>query len=82
MSFFALLSYYTHQNPKCGRIFEFFCCGYEISIVDPNGIVTASTDKDILGYDIHSDPHMAEFLCLLDGGTDYCSREMGISPMS
>ncbi len=54
----------------------------EVNIVDRNGIVTASTEKGNVGYDLHSDPRSAEFLCLLDGRTGYYVQDMGVSPLS
>ena len=45
-------------------------CLSEISIVDPDGIIVGSTEPGCIGFDIHSDKEMAEFLCLLDGNPD------------
>ena len=43
----------------------------EINIVDSNGIITCSTDPEIVGYDMRSKEITAEFLTLLDGETEY-----------
>ncbi len=38
----------------------------EINIVDENGIVTHSSNPEMLGVDFHSDSYLSGFLCLLD----------------
>ncbi len=38
----------------------------ELSVVDQNGVVTYSSNPDFIGFDLHDDPHMDDFLCLLD----------------
>lgn len=38
----------------------------ELSYVDENGVVTYSSNPDMIGYDLHSNDHTAAFLCLLD----------------
>jgi hypothetical protein len=43
----------------------------EMNVINADGIVTASSDSRNIGFDIHNDPNMSEFLCLLDGETDY-----------
>ena len=43
----------------------------EINIVDENGIITASTERKYLGFDMSSGEQSAEFLCLLDGEMEY-----------
>ncbi len=43
----------------------------EMDVINSDGIVTASSDSRNIGFDIHNDPNMSEFLCLLDGETDY-----------
>lgn len=43
----------------------------EINVVDENGIITASTYADFVGYDMHSGSQSAEFLGLLDGQMEY-----------
>ena len=43
----------------------------EINVIDENGIVTVSTNPDVLGYDMHDQEITAEFLVLLDGETEY-----------
>ena len=54
----------------------------EVNIVDRQGIVAASTEKGNIGYDLHSDPRSAEFLCLLDGRTNFYFQELGESPLN
>ena len=41
----------------------------EISIVDENGIITASSEQDNLGWNFHNDAARSQFLVLLDGTT-------------
>ncbi|HAQ51792.1 MAG TPA: hypothetical protein DCR12_03390 [Lachnospiraceae bacterium] len=38
----------------------------EINIVDENGIVTHSSNPEMVGVDFHSDSYLSGFLCLLD----------------
>lgn len=38
----------------------------EINVVDSNGIIKESTNKDFIGYDMASGEQSKEFLCLLD----------------
>jgi serine phosphatase RsbU (regulator of sigma subunit) len=48
----------------------------EQDIVDHNGIIISSSDDANIGYDMSSNPGSAEFMCLLDGGTDVMIRDM------
>lgn len=43
----------------------------EINIVDKNGIITASTDKRFIGFDMHSGEQATEFTVLLNGADEY-----------
>lgn len=43
----------------------------EINIIDPNGIITVSTYRPFVGYDMASGAQSAEFLVLLEGETEY-----------
>ena len=43
----------------------------EINIVDKNGIITKSTQKNFVGFDMRSGEQAAEFLCLLDDQESY-----------
>lgn len=43
----------------------------EISIVDNNGIITDSTYKEFIGYDMRSGEQSSRFMCLLDDSTEY-----------
>ena len=38
----------------------------EISIVDENGVVTYSSNSEMIGVDFHNDAYLSEFLCLLN----------------
>ena len=58
----------------------------EINVVDPDGIIIASTYPFFLNYDMHGGEQSAEFLQLLDGGMTSCvqsyqptSHDSGIS---
>ncbi len=53
----------------------------EVSVIDKTGVVVASSDKGNVGYDMHSDPRSAQFLCLLDG-EDIYFQDTGLSPLS
>ena len=48
----------------------------EISIISWNGIITDSNISEYLGFDMHSGPQSAEFLCLL-GDTEEFVQEYG-----
>ncbi|MBE5972312.1 MAG: HAMP domain-containing protein [Lachnoclostridium sp.] len=50
----------------------------EINIVDPNGIITASTNQELIGFDMASGTQSAEFLVLLDQKDEYV-QEYGAS---
>ncbi len=54
----------------------------ELNIIDQNGIITVSSTPENVGFDMHSDPEAAEFLCLLDGKTESFFRDFAISPMN
>ena len=41
----------------------------EINLIDPSGVITASTHADFLNYDMRGGSQSAEFLVLLDGET-------------
>lgn len=43
----------------------------EISVIDENGIITASTYKSFVGYDMHSGDQSAAFLVLLEGEDEF-----------
>lgn len=47
----------------------------EISYIDPNGIITASSNPEFIGFDMHSGEQSREFLCLLDGSRDTFIQE-------
>ena len=49
----------------CGNIESFVCT--EMDIIDPNGIILASSETEKIGSDIHSNDQLSEFQCLLDG---------------
>lgn len=38
----------------------------EISIVDDRGVVTHSSDPGMIGFDLHNDDYLDDYLCLLD----------------
>ena len=42
----------------------------EIDVIDTEGIISASTNPDFVGFDMHSGPQAAEFLFLLDTDED------------
>ncbi|MDO4531241.1 MAG: LytS/YhcK type 5TM receptor domain-containing protein, partial [Bacillota bacterium] len=43
----------------------------EVNIVDSNGIVIASSAKEVIGFDMKSKEETAEFMQLLDGETEF-----------
>ena len=43
----------------------------DVTLVDDSGIITHSTNEDYIGFDMASGAQSAEFLCLLDGETEY-----------
>ena len=43
----------------------------EVTIVNNKGVVTHSSNPDMIGYDLHDDEYMSEFLCILDGRDYY-----------
>ena len=51
----------------------------EINVVDENGIIIASTDPSLEGFDMHSGAQAAEFLCLLEGTESYVQSFQPIS---
>ncbi len=51
----------------------------DISIVDNQGIVTYSSDPDMVGYDLHDSEYMSEFLCVPDD-EDYYARDFYPDP--
>ena len=50
-----------------------------INIVDQNGIITDSTLKEFIGYDMASGEQSAEFLVLLDGEEEYVQKYQPLS---
>ena len=46
----------------------------EVTIVNNKGVVTHSSNPDMIGYDLHDNEYMSEFLCILDG-KDYYARD-------
>lgn len=50
-----------------------------INIVDQNGIITASTLKEFIGYDMASGEQSAEFLVLLDGEEEFVQKYQPLS---
>ncbi len=54
----------------------------ELNVVDKSGIITVSTRPENVGFDMHSDPKTAEFLCLLDGKTEIYMQDFAISPVN
>ena len=51
----------------------------EIVVVDQNGIITACTEPDFIGYNMSSGSQSAEFLVLLDGVESYVQDYQPIS---
>ena len=51
----------------------------EIDIVDENGIITESSEKDYIGFDMASGEQSAEFLCLLGEKAEYVQEYRPIS---
>ncbi|MCR4907803.1 MAG: SpoIIE family protein phosphatase [Lachnospiraceae bacterium] len=54
----------------------------ERNIVSPEGVIMASSEPRNVGFDLHSDPRLSEFLCLLDGSTDFYFQNLGTSPIN
>ena len=50
-----------------------------INIVDQNGIITDSTLKEFIGYDMASGEQSAEFLVLLDGEEEFVQKYQSLS---
>ncbi len=50
--------------------------GHEVDVIDPDGIVIASSDQKNIGYDIRSGERSAEFLKILNGETDAIVQEL------
>ena len=46
----------------------------EIDVVDGNGIITASSKDDNVGFDMSSGKQSEQFLCLLKGETEYVQK--------
>ena len=51
----------------------------EINLIDQNGVITASTDPNFIGYDMASGEQSAEFLCLYDTETEYVQKYQPIA---
>ena len=51
----------------------------EIDVIDNNGIITACTNPDFVGYDMSSGAQSAEFMVLLDGTSQYVQSYQPIS---
>jgi serine phosphatase RsbU (regulator of sigma subunit)/anti-sigma regulatory factor (Ser/Thr protein kinase) len=51
----------------------------EISIMDENGIIVASSDLDLYGFDMSSGEQAAEFLVLLDGTEELVQEYQAVS---
>ncbi|MBR6173554.1 MAG: SpoIIE family protein phosphatase [Eubacterium sp.] len=51
----------------------------EVTIVNNKGVVTHSSNPDMIGYDLHDNEYMSEFLCILDG-KDYYARDFYPNP--
>ena len=51
----------------------------EFAFVNGKGIVTASSNPEMIGVDLHSDDYLSEFLCILDG-KDYFAKSFYPSP--
>ncbi len=51
----------------------------EINVVDRDGIITASTAANFVGYDMSAGDQSAEFLCLLNGQSEYAQEYRRIS---
>lgn len=51
----------------------------EINIVDSNGIIIASTDRSLLGFDMRSGEQSSEFLVLLDGEKEFVQEYQPVS---
>ena len=51
----------------------------EINIVDENGIIVASSDFDLYGFDMSSGEQAAEFLVLLDGTEEMVQEYQAVS---
>ncbi len=57
---------------------QFF--GFELNVVNTDGIIVASSVPEYIGYDMHSGEQSSEFLVLLDGTTEmYIQSLQGIS---
>lgn len=50
--------------------------GYEVNVIDPDGIVIASSRERNIGYDMRSGEQSAEFLKILNGETDAIVQEL------
>ncbi len=51
----------------------------EVSVIDENGIIIVSTNREFVGYDMSSGEQSAEFLVLLDGETGFVQSYQPIS---
>ena len=51
----------------------------EIDVISPQGIITESTFEGFVGFDMASGEQSSEFLCLLQGETQYVQRYQPIS---
>lgn len=51
----------------------------EINIINSDGVITATTHPEFLGFDMHSGPQSAEFLALLSGEDEYVQSYQPIS---
>ena len=52
----------------------------ELDLVSPDGIIVASSEKENIGIDLHSDAESSEFLGLFDGDTDIYTQDMTLHP--
>ncbi len=48
----------------------------EVNVVDPEGIIIASSDKENIGYDMRSGEQSAEFLTILEGKTEVIVQDL------
>ena len=52
----------------------------EVSIVNKDGIVTYSSDPEMLGKDLHNDKYLSDYLVLFEGKEDYYAAKIDTNP--
>lgn len=50
-----------------------------INIIGSDGVITASSNPDFVGYDMRGGEQSAEFMCLLEGETQYVQKYQPVS---